>query len=187
MAELDSYTITAADGDTIEDGYLNGVAGMITRVKKSDATARSTTSATFVDSGTSFSTSIPTNSLILSISLRMEISNSASQGFVCLKLDGSFEIDGSTESTAYLIYRSFTSLAANNDTLFPKYSTVEDDLFHFSGTSYAEFCCDISTPIKILSGSQTWKPRIRNSSGSDTTYIKNVFLDIVYVTGFTDA
>lgn len=174
-----------ADGEIDYAADFNDTLGAVTIHRKqfSDATERSTTSTTYVDSGTSFSLSIPINSLILGMYLTLELRDDSATQAGSMGL----QVSGTNFGTKYLTARLMET--DNTQTyITADFTTTESQLFSCGAPSvgYAPFAISAFLPIKVLDSTMTFKPRIKLGGGTGTTYIKNVTLDIIYVERFKE-
>ena len=156
---------------------------LIHRKVMADATERTTASAAWVDTATTFTLTAPVNSLLIGLAVKCELKNPPNgQAYMNVKIDGTnlgtkyFSskrlMDIQFGPTSYQPFIVSTELflcslkTAVTDTYFPSYAAAFN-------------------PLKILDASTTFTVRLRGN-GIGTVGIRNVEIEAVYVEGFTE-
>ena len=172
-----------ADGDIGFAADFNDTFGAVTVHRKqfSDATERTTSSTSFVDSGTGFTLTAPVGVLLLGFNIKADLKNESNSqsSQICL------EIEGSNLGTLFLV--SLISTQGTDPSISNlDISTSEAVLFlsNSVNTNYLSLGAVGGTPLKILDTSTTIKVRLRSSSGD--AFVKNVTIDVVYVNNFSE-
>lgn len=183
MATRDDVAVVS-DGDQLNDGFFNDL--IIHRKQFSDATERSTTSTSFVDSGTSFTLTTSDNALILNGFLKcaLRAGNNSTVSQISL------EFSGTTLTTQYAV--STASIRSSGGTIegyCVGLNTTESPLFSWSesvGNVYSpNLYFSFPIPLQLTDTSTTIKVRLKSSSGTNVD-VKDVTLDIIYVDGYVE-
>lgn len=167
-----------ADGDTLFAADLNDTFGAATIHRKqfSDSTDRTTTSTSFVDSGTEFTLSIPVNSIVLGFFTKIELTTSNGE------VGANLQISGTNLGTTYL--RRWQSIQGIGHVNSITLNSTESDLINTTGGS-TNFLNAGFTPLKILDASTTLKIRFQSSSATTAT-LKSATVDVIYIEVFKE-
>ena len=179
--------IGSANGTTdlyIDTSRYNQGGSVIHRVSYTDATVRTASSASFVDSGTEFTLAAPTGSVIVGgwVQSQMEYDSSGCSTYMNLQFTGSnlgtwWCQQGYVNLNATSSYYDFSPFWAQTGT-FTEYQLCGVRLASYGAYSTAP----IPAGLKILDDDTVVKVRISSDTG-DAMNIKNITITLVYTSG----
>ncbi len=163
-----------ADGDIGYAADFNDTFGAVTTHLKqfSSASEFSTDETTFQDV-TTFTLSIPVNSLIISLRFKCEMLIANDQ----FTADVAFKIDGTNLGTKYII-------PAPNKEGTMDIGTVQSTIFQTGESGYQIHAVQLAPALKILDSSTSLTPQLKTST--TTARIKSIEVDVVYVEIFKE-
>lgn len=164
-----------SDGEVLDANEVNS--HKIHRKVYNDDTERSHTGDTdWTDSGTSFTLTNGLNALILAIYVDWELKAVGAVGRYNLKMSGT------NLGNKYIGARIWTTgevLPALEDSE-PIFASKAD------AASYAVYHAHLTPLLKLLDETTTFKIRFKIDLGTETVYVKNITVTVVYVDGFTE-
>ena len=169
-----------SDGQTLFGADLNDTYGASTLHRKqfSDATDRTTTNTSFVNSGTAFTLNVPANSLVLGFYVTATVQEEGANGaFVSL------QISGTSLGTKYLALLNL--VVGGTAALGAAIDTVENPLFTQNNNASNSFFAGYFTPLKIQDAATTLTIRLK-SGASGTAHVRDVTIDVLYFEVFKE-
>lgn len=190
----DSTTLeTRLDGLDTTDGNLNTAINNLTttvssqrihrKVYSSAAEETVTGNTSFNDTSKTFNLTAPIGSLIIGINITASLKHTNNNGHsrIGLKISGTNLGNLYGVSNDIFLYR-FESAYSLSNTI----TTVESFLLSSYGTNYKVVSTHLNKSIKVLDANTTFTLRLSSGSSTESAYIKDVVIEVIYVESFVE-